>query len=61
MADDKKDLKPEGQTRSGPTISEQQPPGKDLSLIHIFSTFFLLNLRLCAYFLSYTGFKLYEI
>lgn len=51
MADDKKDLKPEEQTKNGPASPEQQPPGKDappakeavgsppakeaLSLIHI--------------------------
>ena len=29
MADDKKDLKPEEQTKSGPATPEQQPPGKD--------------------------------
>lgn len=29
MADDKKDLKPEEQAKSGPTVPEQQTPGKD--------------------------------
>ena len=29
MADDKKDLKPEEQTKNGPASPEQQPPGKD--------------------------------
>lgn len=29
MADDKKDLKPEEQAKSGPAVPEQQPPGKD--------------------------------
>ena len=29
MADDKKDLKPEEQTKNGPAVPEQQTPGKD--------------------------------